>query len=186
MQPNAESGARTADHSGIPVTHHGRTDVMAVLKLSLFSNNLPDFFIIDRDGVVDIAKIETEEDRRDATFQWTGPSLATFGGTGMLVRAVAPPGFCLHIATFDDFRIESKFYTGITDPQVKAQVIKESTFVFQAAEIDPNQASFRSVAFPDRFLRHRDFTLFAEPVTTPSELQSACFRIAPPLHPEEF
>ncbi|MFI5825063.1 hypothetical protein ACIA8I_39275 [Streptomyces rishiriensis] len=41
---------------------------MAVLKLSLFSNDLPDFFIIDRGGVVDIAKIETEQDRRDATF----------------------------------------------------------------------------------------------------------------------
>ncbi|MFG2231215.1 hypothetical protein ACGFNX_14585 [Streptomyces sp. NPDC048723] len=57
----------------------------------------------------DIAEIETEDDRRDAPFQRTGPSLATFGGTGMLVRAVAPPGFCLRIATFDNFRIRSKF-----------------------------------------------------------------------------
>ncbi|MFF4325169.1 AbfB domain-containing protein [Streptomyces sp. NPDC001591] len=104
----------------------------------------------------------------------------------MLVRAVAPPGFCLHIATFDDFRIESKFFTGIIDPQVKAQVIEESTYVFQAADIDPNQASFRSVKFPERFIRHRDSMLSAEPVSTPSELQSACFRMADPLHPEEF
>ncbi|WP_030198836.1 AbfB domain-containing protein [Streptomyces sp. NRRL S-87] len=159
---------------------------MAVLKLSLFSNDLPDFFIIDRDGFADIAKIETEQDRRDATFQWTGPSLATFGGTGMLVRAVAPPGFCLRIATFEDFRIETKFFTGITDPQVKAQVIEESTFTFEAAEIDPNQASFRSVKFPDRFIRHRGFQLFAEPLVTISDLQSACFRIHAPLHPAEF
>ncbi|MFD9521750.1 AbfB domain-containing protein [Streptomyces sp. NPDC059979] len=158
---------------------------MAVLKLSLFSNNFPDFFIIDHNGLVDIAKMETEDDRRNATFQWTGSSL-NFGQKGMLVRAVAPPGFCLHIATFDNFRIHSKFFTGITDPQVKARVIEESTYILQAAEIDPNQASFRSVKFPDRFIRHRGFELFAEPVATPDELQSACFRIAQPLHPAEF
>ncbi|MGW7454846.1 AbfB domain-containing protein [Streptomyces sp. NPDC054787] len=158
---------------------------MAQLKLSLFSNNFPDFFIIDHTGLVDIAKIETEEDRRDATFAWTGPSL-NFGTTGMLVRAVAPPGFCLRIATFDDFRIHSKFFTGIIDPQVKAEVIEESTFVLEAAEIDPNQTSFRSVKFPDRLIRHRNFELFAEPVVTPAELQSACFRRVAPLHPSDF
>ncbi|MFG2227377.1 AbfB domain-containing protein [Streptomyces sp. NPDC048644] len=158
---------------------------MAVLKLSLFSNNFPEFFIIDHTGLADIAKIENEEDRRNATFQWTGPSL-NFGERGMLVRAVAPVGFCLRIATFDNFRIHSKFFTGITDPQVKAEVIEESTYVLEQAEIDPNQASFRSVKFPDRFIRHRNFELFAEPVVTPPELQSACFRIAQPLHPADF
>ncbi|MFI7103756.1 AbfB domain-containing protein [Streptomyces sp. NPDC050161] len=158
---------------------------MAVLKLSLFSNNFPEFFIIDHTGLADIAKIVNEEDRRNATFQWTGPSL-NFGEKGMLVRAVAPAGFCLRIATFDNFRIHSKFFTGITDPQVKAEVIEESTYVLEQAEIDPNQASFRSVKFPDRFIRHRNFELFAEPVVTPPELQSACFRIAQPLHPADF
>ncbi|MGX5185853.1 hypothetical protein ACWKT5_24295 [Streptomyces avermitilis] len=81
-------------------------------------DNLPEFFIIDHTGLVNIAKIETEDDRRNATFHWTGPSL-NFGEEGMLVRAVAPPGFCLHIATFDNFRIHSKFFSGIVDPQVK-------------------------------------------------------------------
>ncbi|MET9604140.1 AbfB domain-containing protein [Streptomyces sp. NPDC006512] len=160
-------------------------DTVAASKLSLFSNNFPDFFIIDRSGVIDIAKIETEEDRRNATFQWTGPSI-DFDETGMLVRAVAPLGFCLRIATFDDFRMHSKFFTGIIDPQVKAEVIEESTFVLQRAEIDPNQASFRSVKFPERFIRHRNFELFAEPVVSPDELQSACFRITQPLHPDDF
>ncbi|MFF9850713.1 hypothetical protein [Streptomyces litmocidini] len=58
--------------------------------------------------------------------------------------------------------------------------------MFRAAEIGPNQASFRSVEFPDRFIRHRDSMLFADPVATPSELRSARFGIAAPLHPEEF
>ena len=41
--------------------------------ISLFSNNLPDFFIVERTGVADIAKIETDPDRRNATFEWTAP-----------------------------------------------------------------------------------------------------------------
>ncbi|MER5202769.1 AbfB domain-containing protein [Streptomyces sp. NPDC002825] len=155
---------------------------MAAHRLSLFSNNFPDFFIIDRDGSVDIAKIETDGDRADATFEWDGTSL-DFGTTGRLLRALPPLGFCLRFMTFDDFRMESKFFTGIIDPAVAAEVREDSTFALERAEIDPNQVSFRSVRFPDRFIRHRDFHLFAEPVSTPAELQSACFRIAAPLAP---
>ncbi|MET7930650.1 AbfB domain-containing protein [Streptomyces sp. NPDC005349] len=68
-------------------------------------------------------------------------------------------------------------------PDVAAEVREDSTFTLERAEIDPNQASFRSVKFPDRFIRHRDRQLFAEPVSTPEELQSACFRIDSPLDP---
>lgn len=157
---------------------------MAANRLSLFSNNFPDFFIIDRDGLADIAKIETDQDRVDATFAWDGSSL-NFGTTGRLLRAEPPLGFCLRIATFDDFRLHSKFFTGIIDPAVAAEVREDSTFVLERAEIDPNQVSFRSVKFPERFIRHRNFQLFAEPVNTPDELQSACFRIDSPLAPTQ-
>ena len=149
--------------------------------VSLFSNNLPDFFIVERSGLADIAKIETDTDRRDATFEWTGPNLR-FGETGQLRRAVAPLGFVLRIATFDDFRMHGKFDAGIVDPDVAAEVRADSTFVLERGVIDPNQFSFRSVKFPDRFIRHRDLQLFAEPVNTPDELQSATFRIVSPLH----
>ncbi|MER5732014.1 AbfB domain-containing protein [Streptomyces sp. NPDC002138] len=155
---------------------------MAAHRLSLFSNNLPDFFIIDHDGLVDIAKIETDADRGNATFQWDGPH-QSFGEKGRLLRAVAPLGFCLQIATFDDFRIHSKFFEGITDPAVAAEVREDSTFILEMAEIDPNQASFRSVKFPERFIRHRNFQLFAEPLSSVDDLQSACFRIDSPLAP---
>ena len=149
--------------------------------ISLFSNNLPNFFIVERSGVADIAKIETEIDRGDATFEWTGPNLR-FGETGQLRRAVAPLGFVLRIATFDGFRMHGKFDTGIADPAVAAEVRADSTFVLEKGVIDPNQFSFRSVKFPDRFIRHRDFKLFAEPVNAPAELQAATFRPASPLH----
>ncbi|MFF8382288.1 AbfB domain-containing protein [Streptomyces kanasensis] len=148
-------------------------------NLSLFSNNLPDYFIIDHTGEADIAKIETDEDRRNATFEWTGR--LRIGETGQLRRAIGPLGFCLRIATFSNFRMHSKYFEGIRDPEVAEEVRGDSTFVLEAAEIDPNQLSFRSVKFPDRFIRHRDYQLYAEPVRFPPELQSACFRIAAPL-----
>jgi hypothetical protein len=153
-------------------------------SISLFSNNFPDFFIVERSGLADIAKIETDIDRGDATFEWTGPNLR-FGETGQLRRAAAPIGIVLRIATFDDFRMHGKFDTGITDPGVAAEVREESTFVLEKGVIDPNQFSFRSVKFPDRFIRHRDFKLFAEQVNTPDELQSATFRIVSPLHSDD-
>lgn len=156
-----------------------RNEAMMSERLSLFSNNFQDFFIMDRGGLVDIAKVENDIDRGDATFEWT--SSLTPGSTGQLLRAEPPLGFCLRIATFDGFRIHSKFFTGIDDPDVAAQVREESTFTLVDAVIDPNHVSFRSVKFPDRFIRHRDFKLFAERVESPEELQSACFRIASPL-----
>ncbi|MEU2185086.1 AbfB domain-containing protein [Streptomyces thermolilacinus] len=149
------------------------------VRLSLFSNNFSDHFIIDRTSGVDIARVENDLDRDNATFEWTGGP--TSGETGQLLRAAAPLGSCLRIATFDDFRIHSKFFTGIDDPDVAAEVRADSTFTLQRAEIDPNHFSFRSVRFPNRFIRHRDFKLFAGRVNTPPELQSACFRFNPPL-----
>jgi len=150
--------------------------------ISLFSNNLPDFFIVERQGLADIAKIETDVDRGDATFEWTGPNMQP-GTTGQLRRAAAPLGVVLHVASFDGFRIQGKFFDGIVDPDRKEEVRQESTFVIEAGLIDPNQLSFRSVKFGDRHLRHRDFQLFAEPVRFPDELQSATFRRNPPLQP---
>ena len=145
--------------------------------ISLFANNLPGFFIIERQGLAAITEIETDVDRENATFEWTGPDMQP-GTTGQLRRAVAPLGFVLHIASFDSFRIHGKFFDGIVDPAVKEEVRQESTFVIEAGLIDPNQLSFRSVKFGDRHIRHRDFQLFAEPVRFPDELQSATFRRA--------
>jgi hypothetical protein len=152
-----------------------------IMSFSLFSNNFPDFFVIERAGFGDIAKIETDIDRSDATFDWTGLNLS-IGTTGQLRRAVAPLGFVLHIADFDNFRIEGKFLDGIIDPARKEEVRQESTFFIEPGLIDPNHLSFRSVRFPDRFIRHRNFQLFAEPVNAPLGLQDATFRRAPPLH----
>jgi len=152
------------------------------MSFSLFSNNFPDHFIVEQSGDANIAKIVTDTDRGDATFDWTGGSLS-FGSTGQLRRAVAPIGIVLHIADFANFRILGKQFDTISDPAVKEKVRQESTFVIEPGLIDPNHLTFRSVRFPDRVIRHKSFQLFAEDVNAPAELQSATYRRASPLHP---
>jgi len=149
-------------------------------KISLFANQFQDRFIIERQGLADIARIETDNDRSDATFEWTGPNLRP-GATGQLRRATPLLGVVLRNATFLDFRIEGKFAENIEDPATAAEVREESTFVLEEGLIDPNHLTFRSVKFPDRVIRHRQFHLFAERVNTPADFQDATFRFVPPL-----
>ena len=44
-----------------------------------------------------------------------------------------------------------------------------------AAPNDHNAVSFRSVNFPDRYIRHRDFHLFVEPRGSPNLAPDATF-----------
>jgi hypothetical protein len=150
------------------------------MSFSLFSNNFPDRFVIERMGVADIIKIETDADRSDAAFDWTGGSLSV-GSTGQIRRATPQLGIVLHIADFENFRILGKFFDGITDPATKEKVRQESTFRIEQGLIDPNQITFRSVRFPDFVIRHRNFQLFAERVNTPQDFQDPTFRRAAPL-----
>jgi hypothetical protein len=167
---------------------------MASRKISIFSNKFPDRFIVDRQGLADIAVVESFTDRQDASFEWTGPNLVLgpggapakgFGEEGQLRRAGAPLGFTLMIATFDGNRIHGKFDEGITDPDVAAEVRANSTFVLEKGLIDPNHVSFRSARFPDLFIQQINFQLFAKPARAqfPDEFQAATFRmVEPPLN----
>ncbi|WP_280501662.1 AbfB domain-containing protein [Nocardia farcinica] len=164
------------------------------MKISMFSNKFQDHFIVERQGLADIAPIETPADRENASFEWTGPGLVLgpdgapadgFGASGQLRRAGAPFGFVLMIATFEDNRIHGKFADGITDPQVAEEVRKNSTFVLEKGLIDPNHVSFRSARFPDLFIQQVNFQLFARLARPqfPDEFQAATFRmVTPPLN----
>ena len=70
---------------------------MASRKISIFSNKFTDHFIVDRQGLADIAVVESFTDRQDASFEWTGANLVLgpggapatgFGEKGQLRRAV--------------------------------------------------------------------------------------------------
>ncbi|OCB12484.1 hypothetical protein A5717_17545 [Mycolicibacterium porcinum] len=162
-------------------------------KISLFSNRFQDRFIIDRQGQADIAVPQSEQDRIDASWEWTGPNLVVgpggapargFGEQGQLRRAgFLTGGFSLMVADFDGNRIHSKFIDeAIADPAVVAEVRRNSTFVLEQGLIDPNHVSFRSVAFPELFIQQVNFELFARPARPqfPEEFQAATFRIVQP------
>jgi hypothetical protein len=56
--------------------------------------------------------------------------------------------------------------------------LNDSTFLLVHGLADPtdsNLVSFNSLNFPDRFLRHRDFSLFVEPQDSPNLVRDATF-----------
>ncbi|MDX6281073.1 MAG: hypothetical protein QOH03_2144 [Kribbellaceae bacterium] len=75
-----------------------------------------------------------------------------------------------------DFRIFLEPPAGANDEQHRA----DSTFVFLRGLTGEDETfSFRSLDFPDRFLRHRDFHLFVEAPPAPDDpgfAQDATFR----------
>ncbi|MCV7003085.1 AbfB domain-containing protein [Mycolicibacterium alvei] len=60
------------------------------------------------------------------------------------------------IATWRDFSIITKgFNPERMEPAVVAEVRANSMFVIEKGLIDPNAISFRSLTYPDRYIRHR-------------------------------
>ena len=73
-----------------------------------------------------------------------------------------------------DFRIRLEEPAGSGDTLFAL----DSTFFREPGLADPDNpraVSFRSVNFPDRFLRHRDFSLFLEPEDSPNLAADATF-----------
>jgi Alpha-L-arabinofuranosidase B (ABFB) domain len=64
--------------------------------------------------------------------------------------------------------------------------LQDSSFFQVRGLADPNGFSFQSFNFPDRFLRHRDFSLFVEPRDSPNLAADATFlmrRASVPIDP---
>ena len=73
-----------------------------------------------------------------------------------------------------DFRLRLEGPSGTADQLFK----QDSTFFLEqglAAPNDHNAVSFRSVNFPDRYIRHRDFHLFVEPRGSANLVPDATF-----------
>jgi Alpha-L-arabinofuranosidase B (ABFB) domain len=73
-----------------------------------------------------------------------------------------------------DFRLRLEGPSGTADQLFK----QDSTFFLEqglAAPNDQNAVSFRSLNFPDRYIRHRDFHLFVEPRDSPNLVPDATF-----------
>ncbi|MFI8962833.1 AbfB domain-containing protein [Streptomyces sp. NPDC053493] len=143
--------------------------------IAIESTNLPGLFVRHADFLGELSGVGNDLDRRDATFE-----LAEGLADSALVslRSQNLPG---HVLRHEGFRIKLNDHTGGNDSQ---QIREDATFVLTPGLDDPTAVSFRSLNFPDRFLRHRDFHLFVEPADSDLARRDATFRIVPGFLPQ--
>ena len=93
----------------------------------------------------------------------------------MALRATNFPDLCLR---HRDFRIWLEGPSGANDALFTA----DSTFYLERGLVDPNNpqaVSLRSVNYPDRYLRHRNYLLYLEPRTSANLAVDATFYTVP-------
>ena len=162
---------------------------MAERHVSLEAINFEGRFIRHRNFLGELTPIESELDRKDATF--------TIGGTksGDLVT-IQSTNFPLHVLRHQDFRIRLHEFNlpflpppnlggGTLTPE--QDLLRKDVHFFWEPGLtnpsDPSLISFRSFNFRDRFIRHRNFHLFLEPVDSDLARRDATFKLREPLAP---
>ncbi len=138
--------------------------------IALQSFNFPDRFIRHANFLGELTTVTTDLDRQDASFRLVD-GLADFRLT-----AFASHNFGNHVLRHENFRLTLADRTGAGDTPLLRE---DSTFIMAPGLADPTAVSFRSFNFPDRFLRHRDFHLFIEPIDGDLARQDSTFRIVP-------
>ncbi|MFK4011636.1 AbfB domain-containing protein [Bacillus cereus] len=151
--------------------------------LSLYSNNYPNMYIREVTGSGELTTIQTESDQMHASFEWTGAW--KYGESGQ-IRLIINPLIVLRHLPEDNFRIHFSYYGPALDPEAEPKVRADSTFILEPGLIDPNQYSFRSSNYPNRYIRHRDFHLYTEPINQYPDHQYATFRKALPLYQPRY
>jgi hypothetical protein len=129
------------------------------------ATNVPDHFIRHRNFLGELTRHDGP--RNDFNFTIVGR-----GGQGRV--ALRSMNFPDRFLRHRDFRIHLEGPAGGND----TLFTQDSTFVMVRGLADPgnpNTVSFRSVNFPDRYLRHRNFSLFLEPRDSPSLAPDATF-----------
>ena len=149
---------------------------------SLESVNFEDRFIRHQNFLGELSQIQSDLDRHDATFQ-----IGDGAGIGDLVR-LRSLNFPLHVLRHQDFRVKlHEFNPPLFGPSPRPEtpeerLLREDTSFFMIHGLaDPSAVSFRSFNFPDRFLRHRDFHLFVEPVDSALGRSDATFHLRDPF-----
>jgi hypothetical protein len=148
-------------------------------EASFRSINFPDRFIRHINFLGEFTPVESDLDKHDATFTIV-PGLAD-----RQFISFKPINVAGQVLRHQDFRLKLSEEPGLFDPSVGpppewALLRADATFIM---ETDPNDATvvtFRSFNFPDRFIRHRDFHLFVEPIGSPFLMNDAIFRKEPP------
>ncbi|OAJ72269.1 hypothetical protein AYJ08_18750 [Brevibacillus sp. SKDU10] len=153
--------------------------------ISLESVNYPNRFIRHANFLGELTPVQSDLDRHDATFDWTGDW--RFGAEGRL-RSINYP---LHYLRHQNFRLklhEAGYPFGRPPTPEERLAILDSTFIMVPGLTDPTNrslVSFRSKNFPDRFIRHRNFNLWVEPADSDLARADATFKLrGQPFVPE--
>ncbi|MFV0936135.1 AbfB domain-containing protein [Bacillus thuringiensis] len=154
--------------------------------LSLESLNYPGRYIRHASYLGELTTIQSELDRYDATFEWSGDWY--YGAEGRL-RSVNYP---LHYLRHQDYRIKLHKadypYGRLPTPEEQLAILDSTFFIVQGLADVNNQdlISFRSKNFPNRFIRHKDFHLWVEHVENDLDRVDATFKIKRPFVPPLF
>jgi hypothetical protein len=155
--------------------------------VSLQSLNFPDRSIRHQNFLGEISQIQSDLDRHDATFQ-----IRDGAGLGDLVM-LRSLNFPLHVLRHQDFRVKLHEYNppifappesglGQRPETPEERLLREDASFFMVPGLaDSSGVSFRSLNFPDRFLRHRDFHLFVEAVNDDLGHKDSTFRLIEPF-----
>ena len=151
--------------------------------ISFQSFNYPKMYIRHANWLAELTTVDNDQDRQDATFSWkTG-----LADQNLVSFAANRPN--THYLRHQDFRIKLQLWDQTFDPNNPGETPEQhlyrldTTFVAIPGLADTSALSFRSINFPDRFLRHRDFHLYLEPPDSDLARQDATFRITPGFIP---
>jgi hypothetical protein len=140
------------------------------MGISVSSFNFPDLFVRHMNFLGELTVVTSDLDREDATFQLVE------GLADSRFVSFTSHNFSKHVLRHEDFRIKLSDQTEAGGSQVFRD---DATFVLTPGLADPTAVSFRSFNFPDRFLRHRDFHLFIEPIDGDLARLDSTFRLVP-------
>ncbi|SNX61882.1 alpha-L-arabinofuranosidase B-like protein [Streptomyces sp. TLI_55] len=147
---------------------------MPVFQFQSF--NFPDHYVRHKDFVGLLTK-HTDGEQGDFSFEVKNAGQDKHGVQLVVLRSVNFPD---HYLRHQNFQIVLQAPNGGLDDLF----LKDATFYLErglADGGDPEVVSFRSVNYPDRYLRHRDFKLWLEPKDSPNLPADATFRKTVPV-----
>jgi hypothetical protein len=157
-------------------------------SMSIQSYNYQSMFVRHQNFLGVLTKIETDLDKADATFLSNRGDRNPGVGEGVAFRSSNFPTFFLR---HQDFAIKLHHEVLVIDPErppsyltPEAELFRaDSSFLVVPGLADASWVSFRSVNYPDHYIRHRDFTLHLERAVDDLSRQDATFRIVDGFNP---
>ena len=134
------------------------------------SVNFPDWFIRHRNFLGELSRQYTSDPPGDFSFKLLSwPPLGPGEPERVALESTNIPG---------GYRLRHKFFRIVLEKSTgpgDQLFLADSTFYLELNRFGFGGVSFRSVNYPDRYLRHRDFQLWVEPWNSPNLAADASF-----------